>query len=64
MKIKELRQKNKKELNDLLAESRKKVSQLRFDVASKKLKNVSQIKETRKSIARIITLIKGKENDE
>ncbi len=63
MNTKELRQKNKKELNDLLVENKKKVGQLRFDLASKKLKNVSQVKEIRRSVARIITLIKEKENE-
>jgi len=39
MKIKDLRQKTEKELQDLLAENRKRLGQLKFDLASKKLKN-------------------------
>lgn len=58
MKIKELRQKNKKELKDLLVQNRKKVGQLRFDLSSKKLKNVREIRGFKRDIARIITLLK------
>lgn len=62
-KIKELRQKNRKELNNLLADSRKKVSQLRFDLASKKLKNVRKIKELKKDIARLLTILGKKKHE-
>lgn len=58
MKIKELRQKTEKELNDLLNENRFKLGQFRFDLASKKIKNVGQIKELRRDIARILTILK------
>ena len=61
MKIKELRQKSKKELSDLLKENRRKVGQLQFDLASKKLKNVRQVRELRKDIARTITILKEKD---
>ena len=58
MKIKELRQKNKKELSDLLNENKDKLGRLKFDLSSKKLKNVNQIKEIKKDIARILTILK------
>lgn len=58
MKIKELRQKTAKELKELLAEDQHKLGQLKFDLAAKKLKNVRQIRELRKEIARIITILK------
>ncbi len=61
MKIKELRQKSKKELSDLLKENRRKVGQLQFDLASKKLKNVRQVRELRRDIARTITILKEKD---
>ena len=63
MKIKELRQKTDKELRELLAEDQHKLGQLKFDLAAKKLKNVRQIRELRKEIARIITILKGKDNE-
>ncbi|MFH1671494.1 MAG: 50S ribosomal protein L29 [Candidatus Portnoybacteria bacterium] len=62
MRIKELRQKSGKELSQLLTENRKKIGQLRFDLASKKLKNVNQIKELRRDVARITTLTKEQKN--
>ncbi len=62
MKIKELRQKSKKELSNLLKENRRKVGQLQFDLASKKLKNVRQVRELRRDIARILTLLNIEEN--
>jgi len=58
MKIKELNQKTKKELNDLLTENRRKLGQLRFDLASKKLKNIREIRGLRRDVARVITILK------
>ncbi len=58
MKIKELRQKTEKELIDLLEKDRHKLGQLKFDLASKKLKNVMEIRELRREISRVLTLLK------
>jgi large subunit ribosomal protein L29 len=58
MKITELRQKSKTELEKILAESREKLRQLRFDLASGKVKNVREIRKIKKDIARILTIIK------
>jgi large subunit ribosomal protein L29 len=60
MKIKELGQKTEKELRDLLIESRQKLGQLKFDLSSKKLKNVREIRELKKDIARILTILKDR----
>ncbi len=60
MKIKELRQKTEKELRDLLNEDRQKLGQLKFDLASKKLKDVNELRELRKDIARILTILNKK----
>ncbi|MBL7155265.1 MAG: 50S ribosomal protein L29 [Candidatus Portnoybacteria bacterium] len=57
MKIKELRQKPAKELKELLEQDRHKLGQLKFDLASKKLKNHRQIRELRKEIARVLTIL-------
>jgi large subunit ribosomal protein L29 len=57
MKAKELQQKPEKELRELLAENQRKLGQLKFDLASKKLKNVMEIRELKKDIARILTLL-------
>jgi len=58
MKITELRQKSKSELQKLLQDSREKLRQLRFDLASGKVKNFREIRELKKDIARILTLLK------
>ncbi len=57
MKAKELRQKTEKELDDLLINRSHKLGQFKFDLASKKLKNIRQIRELRRDIARIKTII-------
>lgn len=58
MKAKEIRKKTKEELEKLLAEKRKKLTQLRFDLAAGKVKNVREIRETKKDIARILTILR------
>jgi ribosomal protein L29 len=58
MKIKtqELRQKTTEELSLLLKESQTKLQRLRFDLASKKLKNTGELSQTKKMIAKILTI--------
>ena len=46
------------ELNTMLAAAQAKLSQLRFDLADKKLKKTSDIATTRRNIARIKTALK------
>jgi len=60
MKPKELCQKTEKELNDILNERKHKLGQLKFDLASKKLKNIKQIMELRRDVARVKTILKEK----
>ncbi len=57
MKIKELKQKSEIELQKLLQESREKLRELRFKVALKQLKKVMKIRDVKKMIARILTLL-------
>jgi len=57
MKPQELRQKSKKELQKLLSEKREKLRSLRFDLVSGKVKNVREIREVKKDIARILTIL-------
>jgi ribosomal protein L29 len=58
MEIKDLRAKTEKELQQLLALNREKVRALRFSVSSKQLKNIREIREVKKLIARIMTVLK------
>ncbi|MDP2910321.1 MAG: 50S ribosomal protein L29 [bacterium] len=62
MKVKELRQKSKSELQRLLQEDREKLRQLRFDLSAGKVKNVREIRKIKKDIARILTILCQKEN--
>ena len=58
MKTSELRKKDRKELEKTVLELRKKLSDLRFKFTSNKLKNVKEINNSKKTIARILTLLK------
>jgi len=55
MKLSELKQKSRKELQKLLQNNQDKLRQLRFDLASGKVKNVREIRQIKKDIARILT---------
>ncbi|MFA6973883.1 MAG: 50S ribosomal protein L29 [Parcubacteria group bacterium] len=57
MKIKELREKNIEELKKLLGEKKEHARKLRFDIASKQVKDNREYRNTKKEIARILTLI-------
>ena len=58
MKITELHQKTKTELQKLLQDNRARLGQLRFDLAAGKVKNVREIHQIKKDIARALTLLK------
>jgi len=58
MEIKELRQKSKKELQKMLIDQREYLRNLKFDLASGKVKNVREIRGFKKDIARILTCLK------
>lgn len=58
MKIRELREKSKEDLRSLLQEKREEAARLRFLVRQKKMKNVREIANVKKDVARILTLLK------
>lgn len=58
MKAKELRKKNKKELEKSVQDIKKKLNDLRFKFSSNKLKNVKEISWLKREIARILTILK------
>lgn len=58
--IKELREKSTEELNQELVNAKKELFNLRFQNATNQLENTSRIKEVRKNIARIQTVITAK----
>jgi large subunit ribosomal protein L29 len=61
MKPDKLKKKTSPELQDLLIEKRKKLEDLRFDLAAGKLKNIKGIREIKKDIARILTFLREQE---
>ena len=60
MKAKELRNRDHKELTEILLSSRKKLSEMTFEFSAKKLKNVKEVGNLKKEIARILTVINEK----
>ena len=60
--VKDLNTKSAAELNDELVAAKKKLFNLRFQNATNQLDNTSRIKEVRKNIARIQTVIAQKAN--
>lgn len=58
MKVNELRQKSKEELEALLQEKKSRVDELRFLLQQKKAKNVKEAAGIKKDIARILTLLR------
>ena len=60
--VEELKAKSAKELNNELVAAKKELFNLRFQNATNQLDNTSRIKEVRKNIARIQTVITEKAN--
>lgn len=62
IKAKELKQKTAEELAMILRENHEKIRVMRFDLASKKLKNTNELVMLRKQVAQIKTILKEKNN--
>ena len=60
--VEELKAKSANELNEELVAAKKELFNLRFQNATNQLDNTSRIKEVRKNIARIQTVITEKAN--
>lgn len=58
MKIKEIREKNDKELIKMLAEKRESLRDIRFKIASNQYKNMKGISFLKKDIAKVLTVMK------
>jgi len=58
MNIEELSKKSKEELKKLLIDHRERLRNLKFDLRAGKVKNVREIRELKKDIARVLTLLK------
>lgn len=64
MKLEELKTKTTDELSKLLLEKRKEQLNLRFQLANGQLEKVHTMKEARRTVARIKTLINQKKAEE
>jgi len=62
MKIKELKLKSENELQKMLEDMRDKLREQRFKVSQKQLKNIREIRQTKKTIAQILTIINEKKD--
>lgn len=60
MKAQELLKKDKKELEGMIQESKKRLSELKFKSSISKLKNSNEVRNIKKDIARILTVLKFK----
>jgi small subunit ribosomal protein S17 len=63
MELKELKTKKISELHNILADLRDKSRELRFKDSNKQLKNVRSIREIKKEIAQVLTLINKEKNN-
>lgn len=61
MEFKELKNKDKKELQNLLVVNREKLRELRFKDSNKQLKNIREIRAVKNLIAQILTLVNNQE---
>ncbi|KKW18708.1 MAG: 50S ribosomal protein L29 [Candidatus Sungbacteria bacterium GWC2_49_10] len=57
MKSKDYAQRTKIELSELLVERRARAEELSFLLSQKKVKNVKELREVRKDVARILTVL-------
>lgn len=64
MKVEELRNLKTEELNQQVKDLKEQLFTMRFQKASGQLENPSSIKNVRKSIARILTVIKERQINE
>ena len=57
MKTSELRKKSNSELDKLLKDSREKIRSLRFNLIGGKVKNVRDVRDVKRDVAKILTLL-------
>jgi len=62
--VKELHQKTKEELLKILKDLTEEIEKLRIDLSTNKLKDTNVIKEKKKDVARILTILKEKETED
>lgn len=60
MKTIDLMKKSAEELKELVTEKRTRIEELRFLLSQKKVKNVRELRELKRDVARMLTLLKVK----
>ena len=60
MNMAELRGKSEKELRDMVIQLKEKQRDLRFQLAAGKIKNVREIRTTKKDVAQVLSVVKEK----
>jgi large subunit ribosomal protein L29 len=63
MKAAEVRELDVEELEQRLADTRRELFNLRFQLATGQLENTGQLKEVRKNIARLLTVLNQKKQE-
>jgi len=61
MRVVDLRQKSKSELRKIIGDSQEELRQLKFNLASGKVKNVKDVRRLRKDIAKVKTILREKD---
>ena len=56
-KIRDFLRLSEKELYRILSEKKEKIRQFKFDISAGKLKNVREVRETKRDVARILTIL-------
>ena len=64
MKTSEIKEKNLRELKKVAGDKAENARKLRFDMAAKQSKNTRGVRNIRKDIARILTIIREKKTNE
>ncbi len=64
MKIQEIRDMNIEQLKKLIAEKRAQAVKLRFDIAARQLKNHRQYRALKTDVARALTILKQRADQE
>ena len=59
MRYSDLKDKTKEELSHNLIDLRAKILKLNFDLADNKVKDFSQVKKTKRDVARVLTALKN-----
>ena len=63
MKVAEVRELGVEELERRVAETRRELFNLRFQHATGQLENTGQLREVRRNIARLLTVLHGKQRE-